>query len=293
MEKQIELFLEFIKNDKKLSENTFESYRRDVLQFKEYLDTNNIKYLKVQENDVKNYLTYLKDINKKPTTISRHLASIRLFYQYLLKNKKVKQDPTKSIQLPRIEKKAPTILSSQEVSLLLEQPKNVDLKGIRDKAMLEFAYATGMRVTEIISLDVSDVNLENGYVFCKKANKQRTIPLGKLSLQALTDYIENSRKYLIKDDKEQALFVNTNGCRLTRQGFWKIIKYYKEQAHITKDITPHVLRHSFATHLLQNGADLKSIQTMLGHSDISSTQVYMQFQDESIKNIYKKAHPRA
>ena len=179
------------------------------------------------------------------------------------------------------------------MSLLLDQPENVDLKGIRDKAMLEFAYATGMRVTEIISLDLSDVNLENGYVFCKKANKQRTIPLGKLSLQALTDYIENSRKYLIKDDNEQALFVNTNGCRLTRQGFWKIIKYYKEQAHITKDITPHVGRHSFATHLLQNGADLKSIQTMLGHSDISSTQVYMQFQDESIKNIYKKAHPRA
>ena len=159
--------------------------------------------------------------------------------------------------------------------------------------MLEFAYATGMRVTEIISLDIDDINFEEGYVNCRHANKPRIIPLGKLSLKALKEYTEQARNILIKDDNEKALFVNVNGQRLTRQGFWKIIKYYKDQAHITKDITPHVLRHSFATHLLQNGADLKSIQTMLGHSDISSTQVYMQFQDEGIKNIYQKAHPRA
>ena len=161
--------------------------------------------------------------------------------------------------------------------------------------MLEFAYATGMRVTEIISLNISDINIVEGFVTCKSVNKskQRNIPLGKISLNALIEYIEKARPILIKSDKEQALFVNINGKRLTRQGFWKIIKYYKEQAHITKEITPHILRHSFATHLLQNGADLKSIQTMLGHSDISSTQVYMQFQDESIKNIYKNAHPRA
>ena len=159
--------------------------------------------------------------------------------------------------------------------------------------MLEFAYATGMRVTEIISLNIEDVNLESASVICKSETKQRTIPLGSLSLKALKEYIDEARPILVKDENEKALFVNINGRRLTRQGFWKIIKYYKEQAHITKDITPHVLRHSFATHLLQNGADLKSIQTMLGHSDISSTQVYMQFQDDSIKNIYRKAHPRA
>ena len=159
--------------------------------------------------------------------------------------------------------------------------------------MLEFAYATGMRVTEIISLNVDDVNLETGYVTCKTGNKQRNIPLGTMSLKALKEYIQESRPIMIKSEKEKSLFVNINGRRLTRQGFWKIIKYYKEQAHITKDITPHVLRHSFATHLLQNGADLKAIQTMLGHSDISSTQVYMQFQDESLKNVYRKAHPRA
>ena len=159
--------------------------------------------------------------------------------------------------------------------------------------MLEFAYATGMKVTEIISLNIEDINFEEGLVMCKVGEKQRNIPLGNLSKEALKDYVENARPILIKDDSVTALFVNTNGHRLTRQGFWKIIKYYKEQAHITKDITPHVLRHSFATHLLQNGADLKSIQLMLGHSDISSTQVYMQFQDESLQNIYRKAHPRA
>ena len=293
MEKQIESFLEFIQNDKKLSDNTLQSYRRDILQYEKYVEENNINYAKVKQEDIKDYLNYLHDMNKKSSTISRNLASIRLFYQYSLKNKKVKNDPPEGIQSPKIEKRVPSILTSQEVSLLLDQPKNVDLKGIRDKAMLEFAYATGMRVTEIISLNVEDVNLVNGYVTCKNGNKQRNIPLGSLSLKALKEYMESSRPIMIKSDDEKALFVNVNGKRLTRQGFWKIVKFYKEQAHITKDITPHVLRHSFATHLLQNGADLKAIQTMLGHSDISSTQVYMQFQDESLKNVYKHAHPRA
>ena len=293
MEKQIELFLDFIKNEKKLSDNTFQSYKRDILQYKEYIDMNNLDYSKANGGNIKDYLTYLGYLNKKATTISRHLASIRLFYQYLLKLNKVQEDPTLNVQAPKIDKKAPSILTSEEVTLLLNQPKNVDLKGIRDKAMLEFAYATGMRVTEIISLNVSDINLEEGVVNCKTRTKTRTIPLGKISLNALKEYVENVRDILIKDENEQALFVNINGKRLTRQGVWKIVKFYKEQAHITKEITPHVLRHSFATHLLQNGADLKSIQTMLGHSDISSTQVYMQFQDESLKNIYRKAHPRA
>ena len=293
MEKDIKKFLEFIEKDKKLSKNTFESYQRDIMQYKEYIDSNKIEYKSVENENIVNYLKSLEDLGKKPSTISRHLASIRLFYQYLLKNKFIKEDPTKGIQSPKIEKKAPSILSSKEVSLLLEQPNGEDLKSIRDKAMLEIAYATGMRVTEIISLNVDDVDLDALSVMCKNGNKQRIIPLGKLSIKALQEYIETARPNLIKVEDEKALFVNINGKRLTRQGFWKIIKYYKEQAHITTEITPHVLRHSFATHLLQNGADLKSIQTMLGHSDISSTQVYMQFQDDSIKNIYNKAHPRA
>ena len=293
MEKQVKSFLEFIENDKKLSSNTLQSYRRDIVQLEEYLDSENIAYNKVTKEDVENYIEHLKEIGKKTSTISRNIASIRSFYQYLVRVKKIKKDPTEGIQSPKIEKKAPSILSSEEVELLLEQPKNVDLKGIRDKAMLEFAYATGMKVTEIISLNVEDVNVNEAYVVCNSGFKKRSIPLGSISLKALIEYMKNARPYLIKDEKEKALFVNINGKRLTRQGFWKIVKFYKEQAHITKDITPHVLRHSFATHLLQNGADLKSIQTMLGHSDISSTQVYMQFQDDTIKNVYHKAHPRA
>ena len=293
MQKQIKNFLNFIENDKKVSDNTLQSYKRDLLQYEEYVEKNRINYLKINEEEIKEYLTHMSEIGKKSSTISRSLASIRSFYQYLLKVKKIKRDPTDGIQSPKIEKKAPAVLTSQEVELLLEQPKNVDLKGIRDKAMFEFAYATGMKVTEIISLNIDDVNIEEGFVTCKTKDKSRNIPLGSLSLKALKDYIENSRNILIKDENETSLFVNTNGQRLTRQGFWKIVKYYKEQAHISKDITPHILRHSFATHLLQNGADLKAIQTMLGHSDISSTQVYMQFQDSAIQNIYRKAHPRA
>ena len=294
MEKQLKQFYKFLEVDKKASNNTLQSYKRDLKQFSEYLDEKGIKYNKVTEKEINEYLQYLsEEEGKKPSTISRTIASIRAFYQYEVKNKKTMQDPTENIQSPKIDKRTPCILTSQEVELLLEQPKDVDLKGTRDKAMLEFAYATGMRVTEIISLNIEDVNLSEGTVLCKNGSRTRTIPLGKISLNALKEYIEESRNILVKTDNEQALFVNLNGRRLTRQGFWKIIKYYQEQANITKDITPHTLRHSFATHLLQNGADLKSIQTMLGHSDISSTQVYMQFQNGGINDVYKKTHPRA
>ena len=293
MERQLKLFFEFLEKEKKLSDNTLQSYKRDLKQFRKFLESYSLHYNKVTEDDMDFYIKELQDKGKKASSISRSIASIRSFYQFVLKRKKVKIDPTANIKSPKIEKRVPSVLSSKEVELLLDQPKDVDLKGTRDKAMLEFAYATGMRVTEIISLDIDNVNLEEGYVTCKSGNKQRTIPLGTMALNALKEYIEDARDILIKDENQKALFVNVNGGRLTRQGFWKIIKYYKEQAHITKDITPHVLRHSFATHLLQNGADLKAIQMMLGHSDISSTQVYMQFQDGGLKDIYKKAHPRA
>ncbi len=293
MERQLKYFFDFLENDKKLSENTLQSYKRDLKQFKRFLEACELHYNRVKEEDIKDYIKELQEEGKKSSSISRCIASIRSFYQFVLKRKKIKVDPTANIKSPKIEKRVPSVLTSKEVELLLDQPKNADLKGIRDKAMLEFAYATGMRVTEIISLNIDDVNLEEGYVVCKTGNKERNIPLGTMALNALKEYVKNARDVLIKSENEKALFVNINGGRLTRQGFWKIIKYYKEQAHITKDITPHVLRHSFATHLLQNGADLKAIQTMLGHSDISSTQVYMQFQDEGLKDIYKKAHPRA
>ena len=293
MERQLKYFFDFLENEKKLSENTLQSYKRDLKQFRRYLEACELPYNRVKEEDIKDYIRELQEDGKKSTSISRCIASIRSYYQFVLRRKKIKADPTANIQSPKIEKRVPSVLTSKEVELLLNQPKDVDLKGIRDKAMLEFAYATGMRVTEIISLNIDNVDIEKGYVTCKTGNKERSIPLGTMSLNAVKEYIQEARGILIKEENEKALFVNVNGTRLTRQGFWKIIKYYKEQAHITKEITPHVLRHSFATHLLQNGADLKAIQTMLGHSDISSTQVYMQFQDEGIKNIYKKAHPRA
>ncbi len=293
MEEQLNLFFGFLENEKKVSLNTLQSYKRDLKQFENYLGTIEGKYNELTNDGIKDYIKHMQEQGKKTSTISRGLAAIRSFYQYETKNKQVEKDPTEGIQSPKIEKRVPSVLTSSEVALLLEQPKNVDLKGTRDKAMLEFAYATGMRVTEIISLNVEDINLETGYATCRNGKKERTVPIGEMSLKALKDYMFNARHTMIKDDNERALFVNVNGQRLTRQGFWKIIKYYKEQAHIDKDITPHVLRHSFATHLLQNGADLKSIQTMLGHSDILSTQIYMQFQDESLKNVYKKAHPRA
>ena len=293
MEEQLNLFFGFLENDKKVSLNTLQSYRRDLKQFEKYIEDNGEDYVEVTNDGIKEYIEHMQEIGKKPSTVSRGLASIRSFYQYEAKNKVVEKDPTEGIQSPKIKKRVPSVLTSSEVALLLDQPKDVDLKGTRDKAMLEFAYATGMRVTEIISLNIEDVNLETGYATCRNGKKERTVPMGNMSLKALKEYVLEARPTMIRDDNEKALFVNVNGQRLTRQGFWKIIKYYKDQAHIDKDITPHVLRHSFATHLLQNGADLKSIQMMLGHSDILSTQIYMQFQDESLKNVYKKAHPRA
>jgi len=293
MEEQLNLFFGFLENDKKVSLNTLQSYKRDLKQFEKYIEDNGENYVEITDDGIREYIEHMQEIGKKPSTISRGLASIRSFYQYEAKNKVVEKDPTEGIQSPKIEKRVPSVLTSSEVALLLDQPKDVDLKGTRDKAMLEFAYATGMRVTEIISLNVEDVNLETGYATCRNGKKERTVPMGNMSLKALKEYVVDARPTMIKDENEKALFVNVNGQRLTRQGFWKIIKYYKDQAHIDKDITPHVLRHSFATHLLQNGADLKSIQMMLGHSDILSTQIYMQFQDESLKNVYKKAHPRA
>ena len=293
MDKQIKLFLEFLQKDKKLSDNTLQSYSRDINQYHNYLSENKMNYAKITNDDIKKYLIELHNKGKKTSTISRNLATIRSFYQYLIRVNKIKEDPTENIQSPKIEKRVPSVLSTEEVELLLEQPKDIDLKGTRDKAMLEFAYATGMKVTEIIDLDIDDVDLDNSIVTCHSGKKERTIPLGTLAEKALKEYIDQARPILIKSDKNRSLFVNMNGSRLTRQGFWKIVKYYKEKAHINKDITPHVLRHSFAAHLLQNGADLKSIQAMLGHADISSTQVYAQFETSELQDIYKKAHPRA
>lgn len=289
MEKIMTEYLNYLKNTKKSSNNTIQAYRRDLNFFFEYLNKNNMDYLKVSYDDVQKYMEELNGEGRKAASVSRRLATLRSFYGFLLKKKLIKAIPTNKINMPKIEKKAPMVLTSDEVEILLSQPKSNDLKGIRDKAMLEFAYATGMKVSEIINLDLKDVNLVDSYVVCNEGYSKRVVPLGRISKEALVEYLDNSRPYLLKTEDEKPLFVNIMGNRLTRQGFWKIIKQYQEQAHINKEITPHVLRHSFATHLLQNGADMRAVQTMLGHTDIASTQVYMKLIDDQ----YKENHPRA
>lgn len=289
----VENFLDFLQKDKKLSDNTLQSYNRDIKLYCNYLNAHNIDAVKTTESDLKEYITSLKENGKAVSTVSRNLASLRSFYQYLYKTKVITDDPTINLESPKIERKLPKVLTSEQVELLLEQPKCVDLKGYRDKAMLELVYATGIRVTELISLNVDDINLDSGYIKCVGKTKERVIPIGSLAVNALKEYMEKSRNVLLKDENDQALFVNVNGHRLTRQGFWKIIKQYKTQANIDVDITPHTLRHSFAVHLLENGAELRAIQEMLGHSDISSTQMYAQLGQNRIKDVYMKAHPRA
>ncbi|TYQ18302.1 UNVERIFIED_CONTAM: integrase/recombinase XerD [Acetivibrio alkalicellulosi] len=294
MEELVLKFLNFLEKDKRLSLNTLQSYKRDIEQFITYLKEMKLNTIEnTSKTTVIAYLLHLQKKGRATSTISRNLASIRSFCQYLTKIGRLNQDPTEELESPKVEKKLPQILSTKEVELLLEQPKCDDLKGFRDKAMLELLYATGIRVTELICLNVNDINIDMGFIRCSKGTRERMIPIGSLSVNAISEYLKKSRDLLIQSSDETALFVNVNGKRLTRQGFWKIIKQYKNQAQINKDITPHTLRHSFAAHLLENGADLRSIQEMLGHSDISSTQIYAQMAKSKIKEVYKKTHPRA
>lgn len=286
-------FVRYLDKEKHLSENTLSSYRRDVEQYISYLEGRRISSLeKTNKTVVLTYLLTIQKAGKAASTISRHLASLRSFYGYLNRTGMIKFDPTLGLETPKVEKKLPKILTTQEVERLLEQPSQKDLKGKRDRAMLELLYATGIRVSELMLLDIDDINISMGFLKCQ-STRSRIIPLGSLAMSACADYIENARGVMIKDSGEKALFVNCNGHRLTRQGFWKIIKQYKTQANITAELTPHTLRHSFAAHLLENGADLRSIQEMLGHSDISSTQIYSQLLKNKIKEVYTKAHPRA
>ena len=293
MENWVKNFVNFLEKDKKLSENTLQSYRRDIEQYMHYIESNNIELSTTNKTTVITYLMYLQKEGRATSTISRNLASIRSYYQYLVRMKQIAEDPTTGLESPKLEKKLPKVLSVNEINLLLEQPKCVDLKGYRDKAMLELLYATGIRVSELINLNLADVNFEMGFIKCTNGVKERVIPIGNMAASALKEYLEHARSMMTNPEVENALFVNTNGGRLTRQGFWKIVKQYKNQAQITKDITPHTLRHSFATHLVENGADLHSIQEMLGHSDISSTQVYAQIARNKLKDVYQKTHPRA
>ena len=247
----------------------------------------------MKKDTINEYMLYLSGAGKSPATITRCTASLKSFYAYMLGRGAVKTNPAKNVAALKVERKCPEILTSKEVELFLEQPKCVDEKGYRDHAMLELLYATGIRVSELIGLDVGDVNLAGGFIRCRSKTRERIIPLYRTAIKALRDYITDIRPRIISGPDEQALFVNMNGGRMSRQGFWKIIKYYQEKAEISKDITPHTLRHSFAVHLLENGADLRSIQEMLGHADISSKQIYAHIIKKHLKDVYQKAHPRA
>ena len=294
MNTYVKEYTSFMTDIRHKSLNTVESYNRDVTQYISYLDGTGVTDISsTTKTTVLSYLLYLQKEGRASSTVSRTLASLRSYYLFMMQNGVVKSNPTSNLEAPHVEKKIPKILSGEEVELLLEQPKDCDNKGIRDKAMLELLYATGIRVSELINLDVSDVNVPMSFVRCKGGKKERIIPMGHQAKDALENYINNVRKYMVKDENETALFVNCSGARLSRQGFWKLIKYYQHIAGIETDITPHTLRHSFAAHLLENGADLHSIQEMMGHADISSTQVYSRMINSKIKDVYAKAHPRA
>ena len=287
-------FQKYLAEVKKSSANTLASYMRDVRQLEGYLNSHGLPGLvEAGEDDLLNYTHWLKAAGKSAATISRCIASLKCFYNFLLSEGEIDDLPTGKLVPEKAEHKLPQILTSKEVELLLEQPECTDMKGYRDRAMLELLYATGIRVSELIGLNTSDINLPAGVIRCTSKGKERMIPLYPAAVKALNEYVEFIRPQMIADPDEHALFVNVSGERMSRQGFWKIIKSYQAKAHIEKTITPHTLRHSFAAHLLENGADLHAIQEMLGHADISSTQVYSHLVKKQLKDIYNKAHPRA
>ncbi|MCI9241764.1 MAG: site-specific tyrosine recombinase XerD [Lawsonibacter sp.] len=287
------VYEDFLKTEKQASSNTVSSYMRDVCQFAAAMDSKSVPLTQVANQDVEDYASALTKRGKSPATVTRSVASIKSFYSCMVNKGLVDQNPAKGVSAAKVERKLPQVLTGKEVELFLEQPECTDLKGYRDRAMLELLYATGIRVSELIELNVSDLNLPGGVLRCFSKGRARIIPLYPTAVRALGEYVNNVRPQLVDAVGETALFVNMNGERMSRQGFWKLIKYYQEKAGIQKDITPHTLRHSFAAHLLENGADLRSIQEMLGHADISSTQIYSKLINQKIKDVYKKAHPRA
>lgn len=289
----VALYRTYLEEEKHAQANTLSSYMRDITQYSTWLSDRGGDLRKVKKETVAEYFEYLNSKGKSPATITRATASVKSFYNYLVSIGAMKNNPAKALSGMKVERKYPEILTSKEVELFLEQPKCVDEKGFRDHAMLELLYATGIRVSELIGLNIDDINLTVGFIRCVSRDKERIIPLYTTAVKALQDYVRDIRPRIVSHDEEPALFVNMNGERMSRQGFWKIIKFYQEKTGIQKEITPHTLRHSFAVHLLENGADLRSIQEMLGHADISSTQIYTHVVKKQLKDVYQKAHPRA
>lgn len=290
----IDEFIHYLAVERGLAENTLESYRRDLTQFARHLQGTEVHFPRVPRGAIMGYLLALQKQGKAPATISRHLAAIKSFYHFLFREGILDSDPTANLESPKLEKRLPRVLSVAEVDRLLRQPDTVKPRGLRDKAMLELLYATGIRVSELVALNIDQVNLDVGYVRCLgKGSKERIIPLGSLAAESVGAYLRQARVKLNPGPGETALFLNHHGRRMTRQGFWKIIKHYARLAGIQKKLAPHTLRHSFATHLLENGADLRSVQEMLGHADITTTQIYTHLTRGHLTEVYRKSHPRA
>ena len=290
----ISAYENYLTKVKQASNNTIASYMRDIRQFAGWLSTTEeLDTVDATQENISRYMEVLEEEGRSTATQARCVASLRNFYSYLVSSGFLEQSPVTDVKVERKERKLPQILTNREIELLLSQPVCIDDKGFRDKAMLEVLYATGMRVSELIDLNVSDVNLDQGIVKCTTSRKTRSIPLYPAAQKALRVYMDEHRDFLLTDSDEPALFVNVNGTRISRQGFWKILKHYQETAHIDKDIPPPTLRHSFAVHLLENGADIGSVQELMGHCDISSTQLYTHMLNQKIKQVYEKCHPKA
>lgn len=293
MEQAIEQFITYLHNVKKTSVNTELSYRRDLKKLLFFLHSKGLTDLvDIKKEDLEEYVASMKEQHFATATVSRNIASMKAFFHFLCQEKLIEKDISESLKAPKIEKKMPEILTTEEVVRLLEQPSGDSPKEVRDKAMLELLYATGIRVTELITLKISEVNLPMSFIVCRDAHKERAIPFGMAAKNALIKYLTEAREQMVEDKSSDILFANCSGSPMSRQGFWKLIKYYSKKAGITADITPHTLRHSFAAHLVENGADLRSVQEMLGHSDISTTQIYANMNHNRIREVYAKAHPR-
>ena len=295
MDELLEAFLHYEAVERGLASNTVESYRRDLTSYLDFVEKRGLRsILETDRSLIQSFLYDLRQKGRATATLSRNIASIRAFYSFLVQERILEKDPAMHLETPKLERRLPHVLTMEEVSTLLAMPDAASEMGLRDKAMLELLYATGIRVSELISLNVDDANLSASFLRCfGKGSKERIIPLGRLARQAVMDYLLRARHALVRYPDEPSLFVNHLGDRLTRQGFWKIIKKYARAAGISKDITPHTLRHSFATHLLENGADLRAVQEMLGHADISTTQIYTHVTTSRLQDVYAKSHPRA
>ncbi|MBM6619957.1 site-specific tyrosine recombinase XerD [Bacillus suaedaesalsae] len=296
MNDQLQDFLHYLVVERGLSDNTITSYKRDLkkyIQFQEEVEKLQ-SFEEVTRLHIINFLKHIKELGHSSRTIARHIASIRSFHQFLLRDRAVSHDPSVHIETPQPERTLPKVLSMAEVEQLLDSPSLDTAFGLRDKAMIEVLYATGIRVSELIGLNLGDIHLTMGFLRCiGKGNKERIIPIGRAATESLEQYMNQARGKLVGKTKTDALFLNHHGNRLSRQGFWKILKRLTEVANIKKELTPHTLRHSFATHLLENGADLRAVQEMLGHADISTTQIYTHVTKARLKDVYKSFHPRA